>query len=57
MIRSFKNKDTERLYDGEFVKRFESFARSAERNLRIIDDAHQLIDLRVPLRLLAHKIN
>ena len=30
------------------MKRFESIARSAERKLRIIDDAHQLIDLRVP---------
>ncbi|MAF50018.1 MAG: type II toxin-antitoxin system RelE/ParE family toxin [Rhodospirillales bacterium] len=48
MIRSFKSKDTEKLYKGESVKRFEQFARPAERKLRIIDDAHQLIDLRVP---------
>jgi proteic killer suppression protein len=48
MIRSFKSKDTERLYGGGLIKRFEQFARSAERKLRIIDDAHQLNDLRVP---------
>jgi proteic killer suppression protein len=48
MIRSFRCKKTERLFDGEGVREFRSFQAQAERKLLILDNAVQLIDLASP---------
>jgi len=45
MIKSFKDKKTERLYNGERVKKFQDFARQAEKRLRILDAADTLESL------------
>jgi toxin HigB-1 len=45
MIRSFKCKQTEKLYNKEFVKQFSGFARQAEKRLRLLDSAKILADL------------
>lgn len=45
MIRSFRDKDTEGLYDGRRVRRFEGFIDQAERRLQILDSATCLEDL------------
>jgi proteic killer suppression protein len=42
MIRSFKDRRTERLNAGERVREFQSFARQAEKRLRILDAADRL---------------
>lgn len=48
MIISFKCRDTEKLANGERVRRFVSFERVALRKLRQIQVASQLNDLKVP---------
>ena len=48
MIRSFADKDTERLFHDEAVRRFQAFERQARRKLLLIDAATGLDDLRVP---------
>ena len=49
MIRSFANRETERLWRREPVRHFDSrILRTALRKLLIIDAAVQLDDLRVP---------
>jgi len=45
MIRTFKNKDTEALYLGRRVRRFESCTSQAEKRLVILDSATCLNDL------------
>ncbi len=45
MIKSFKDKQTEQLYNGRRVKKFQSFARQAEKRLRILDAADTLESL------------
>ena len=47
MIRSFKDKDTERLYLGMPSKRFRAIERVARRKLRELDTAVELRDLTV----------
>jgi proteic killer suppression protein len=47
MIRSFKDKRAERLFQGERVPRFQSIARQAEKRLRILDAADSLLALRM----------
>ena len=42
MIKTFKCKDTEALYNRQFVRRFSGFARQALKRLRILDSAHTL---------------
>ncbi|MFQ5717007.1 MAG: type II toxin-antitoxin system RelE/ParE family toxin [Nitrospinales bacterium] len=42
MIKSFKDKKTERFYKGDFVKPFASFARQAQKRLRILKAAQDL---------------
>ncbi len=44
----FKCKDTQALYNGEFVKRFEALRKVAERKLQAIDMAVEVTDLRSP---------
>lgn len=46
MIRSYRDKKTERFANGERVPRFEPFRRQAERRLRILEAAISLVDLR-----------
>ncbi len=48
MIRSFADKDTERLFSDERVRRFQAFERQARRKLLLIDAAADVNDLRVP---------
>jgi len=46
MIVSFRDKNTERLWAGEFVKAFEPFREQAEKRLRILECADSLFTLR-----------
>ena len=46
MIRSFKNKNTQKIYQGIVVKPWRPFTRQAERRLQILDSAVSLNDLR-----------
>lgn len=48
MIVSFGDKDTERLFGGNRIKRFTSFERVALRKLRQLQIAGDLQDLRIP---------
>ncbi len=47
MIRSFKDRRTERLFDGDRVFEFQGFARQAEKRLRLLDAADSLRALRM----------
>ena len=46
MIKTFKGKETEALYNRKFVKRFSGFERQALKRLRILDSAETLQTLR-----------
>jgi len=46
MIRSFADKSTQAIYEGKWVKKFQSFYEQAERRLQILDSAIALDDLR-----------
>lgn len=46
MIRSFRNKDTEALYNGEAVKKWLAIRKQAEKRLQVLDVATRLDDLR-----------
>ena len=48
MIKSFRCRDTEALFDDEPVRKFRAIERAARRKLEILAAAHQLSDLRVP---------
>jgi proteic killer suppression protein len=49
MIKSFGNKETERLFSRQYPRRFPAnLHRAAWRKLAILDAAEQLEDLRVP---------
>lgn len=48
MIRSFKDRKTERFFSGEMVKDFSGFKKAAERKLTMLDNASDLKDLRSP---------
>ena len=48
MIRSFKNKETQALYEGQRVPRCQAFQAQAERKLQMLDAVHALLDLRSP---------
>lgn len=48
MIRTFRDRDTERLAFGFRVSRFASFERVALRKLRQLQIASELSDLRIP---------
>ncbi len=45
MIRSFKSKDTEKLFNDYRVRRFQAFETVARRKLKMLDDATGLNDL------------
>lgn len=46
MIQSFKDRETQRLFQGERVRKFEGFARQATKRLRLLDAADTLMALR-----------
>jgi proteic killer suppression protein len=48
VIPSFASRDTERLFNDEFVRAFFGFERAARRKLLLLDGATRLDDLRVP---------
>ena len=48
MIRSFRDKKTERLFAGESVREFSVFRNVAERKLVMLDSATDLKDLLAP---------
>ena len=48
MIRSFRCKDTERLFQRETVRRFKAIETVARRKLRMLQAAQALRDLQVP---------
>ncbi len=48
MIKSFRSKETERLYARQRVQRFGAFERVAQRKLRQLDIAAELRDLAAP---------
>lgn len=48
MIQSFHDDDTERLFHGVRVKRFEAFERIARRKLEMLNASVTINDLRVP---------
>ncbi len=48
MIRSFKCKDTQTLFDDRPVRRFQGIERVARRKLEMIEAAEGLNELRVP---------
>jgi toxin HigB-1 len=45
MIRSYRDRDTERLAAGEKIRQWEPFREQAEKRLRILDAATALADL------------
>jgi len=45
MIRSYREKDTGALAEGQRVRKWEPFRRQAEKRLRILDAANSLGDL------------
>ena len=45
MIRSFKDRDTRRFFEGHRVPRFQEFADQATRRLTLLDNAEALQDL------------
>ncbi len=48
MIKTFRDKDTERLFNREAVKRFREIERAARRKLEMVDAAEVLDNLRFP---------
>ena len=46
MIRSYRDRRTQRFADGEQVREFQGFGRQAEKRLEILDAAESLQDLR-----------
>lgn len=48
MIKNFRCRDTERLFDDNLVKRFRTIERTARRKLLMLHRAKELSDLRVP---------
>lgn len=49
MIKSFRSKETEKIWNGEFSKKLpESIQRNARKKLRIIHNSISLDDLRIP---------
>ena len=45
MIRSYRDRETERLAAGQKIRQWEPFRRQAEKRLRILDAARSLNDL------------
>lgn len=56
MILSFACNDTEKLFSGKRVARFERFRSVAERKLQMLHRAGSLEDLRIPPRNMLEKL-
>ena len=48
MIKSFRSKDTQALFEGQSPHRFQAIASVAERKLQMLDSARGIEDLRSP---------
>lgn len=48
MIQGFRNRETERLWQGEMVRQFRPFAKQAFRKLDMLNTASAIADLKVP---------
>ena len=48
MILSFSCKDTERLFHNESVYKWRAFESTARRKLKMLNAAHDIIDLKIP---------
>ena len=48
MIKTFRCKDTQALFEGKCPRGFKAFVTVAERKLQMLNDAYSLEDLRVP---------
>ena len=48
MIKTFRCRDTQALFEGKCPRRFKAFAEVAERKLQMLDNVESLRDLRVP---------
>jgi toxin HigB-1 len=48
MIKNFKCKHTQALYEGKSPKQFRAFQAQAERKLQMLDNTVELIDLKSP---------
>ena len=48
MIKTFRDKDTLAVFEGNCPLKFRAFQRVAERKLQMIDAAHAIEDLRIP---------
>lgn len=48
MIKTFRCKDTQALFQGKCPRKFKAFAMVAERKLQMLDEAYSFEDLRVP---------
>lgn len=48
MIRSFRDRETEQLFNDQPVRRFAAIERAARRKLILLDAAVRLEDLRIP---------
>ena len=46
MIKSFRDRNTKRLFTGDLVRKYESFQQQAVRRLQILDNVTSLEDLR-----------
>ncbi len=56
MIKSFKTEDTERLFNNERVKQWQSIETVARRKLNMVHAATKLDDLKVPPGNKLHKL-
>ena len=49
MIKTFANKETEKIYNGYFVKKYPyDIQHAARRKLRMLNNSHTLLDLQIP---------
>ncbi|MFZ5570204.1 MAG: type II toxin-antitoxin system RelE/ParE family toxin [Thermodesulfobacteriota bacterium] len=48
MIKTFRCKHAQALFEGRCPRKFKAFATVAERKLQMLDDAYAIEDLRVP---------
>ncbi len=57
MIKNFKCKYTQAIYEGKNSKQFRAFQAQAERKLQMLDSATKLLDLRSPVGTKLEKLS